>query len=58
MRRKLDGKVRKDMERLEGSQLVLSDSRIRYLDETCEADRVTRMTCRLPGAGVQDVVER
>ena len=38
--------MRKDRERLEGSQevLVLDDSRIRYLDETfCKADRVRRM---------------
>ena len=59
--RKEDGKERKDRERLEGSQevLVLGDSRIRYLDETfCEADRERRMTCCLPGAGVQDMVER
>ena len=37
--------MRKDKERLEGSQevLVQGDSRIRYLDETfCEADRVRR----------------
>ena len=65
VRRKLDGKegrkVRKDRERLEGSKevLVLGDFRIRYLDETfCEADRERRTTCCLPGAGVQDVVER
>ena len=39
--------------------VVLGDSRIRYLDETfCEADRARRMTCCLPGTGVQDVVER
>ena len=53
--------MRKDREGLEGSQevLVLDDPRIRYLDETfCEADRARRMTCCLPGAGVQDVVER
>ena len=59
--RKLDGKVRKDRERLEGSQevLVLGNSRVKYLDETfCEADRARRMTCCLSGAGVQDVVER
>ena len=58
MKRKLDGKeggkVRKDRE-----GLVLGDSRIRYFDETfCEADRARRMTCCLPEAGVQDVVER
>ena len=36
--------------------LDLGDSRIRHLDETfCEADK---KTCCLPGAGVQDVVER
>ena len=61
VRRKLDGKERKDKERFEGSQevLVLGDSRIRYLDETfCEADRVRRMMCSLPGVGVQDLVER
>ena len=59
--RKRGRKMRKDKERLEGSQevLVLGDSRIKYLDETfCEADRVRRMTCCLPGVGVQDVVER
>ena len=52
---------RKDRDRKERSQevLVLGDSRIRYLDRTfCEADRRNRMTCCLPGAGVQDVVER
>ena len=39
--------------------LVLDDSRTRYLDETfCEANRARRMTCCLPGARVQDVVER
>ena len=39
--------------------LVLGDSRIKYLDETfCETDRARRMTCCLPGAGVQNVVER
>ena len=68
MRRKLDGmerkeggKVRKDKERLEGSQevLVLGDFRIKYLDETfCEANRERRMTCCLPGTGVQDMIER
>ena len=61
VKRKLDGKERKDRERLEGSQqvLILDDSRIRYLDGTfCEADRKRRMTCCLPGAGVQDVVKR
>ena len=54
-------KVGKDRERLEGLQevLVLGDSRIKYLDETfCETDRARRMTCCLPGIGVQDVVER
>ena len=60
MKKKLDGKERKDWKRLEGLRevLVLGDSRIRYLDGTyCEADRERRMTC-LPGAGVQDVLER
>ena len=52
--------MRKDRERLEVLQelLVLADSSIRYLDETCEADKVRRMTYCLPGAGVQDMVER
>ena len=50
-----------DRERLEVSQgvLFLDDSRIRYLDGTfCEVDWEKKMTCYLPGAGVQDVVER
>ena len=39
--------------------LVLGDSTIKYLNETfCEAERARRMTCYLPGAGVQDMVER
>ena len=45
--------------RVSGSAVVLGDSRSRYLDRTfCKADRGRRMTCCLPGAGVQDVVER
>ena len=52
---------RKDKVRKEESQevLVLGDSRIRYLDRTfCDANKGKRMTCCLPGAGVQDVVEK
>ena len=61
MKRKLDGKERKDRERLEGPQevFVLGGSRIRNFDGTfCEANRERRMKCCLPGTGVQDVVER
>ena len=61
VRGKVAMRGREDKNRRKGSQevLILGDSRVRYLDRTfCEADRGKRMTCCLPGAGVQDVVKR